>query len=157
MLTSATFGLSTDVYSTLPSGSGLAVGEVVQFQNIGRLRMLVQYNPSASGALAANAAVKFIGTAGAYVVDEVAAAGDSVLGVNDLAGTTIPVGNYFWITIKGPCFPLLTTTISAGTIVNPGATAGSLSAASATAANQQTNIESLASSGSGGATACWIY
>ena len=167
MLTSTTWGAKSDVYSSLTTASGnvnvdvagLVPGMVVQTANTPHFRMLVQFDPAAaSTTCAAYAAVKFkAGYTSSYIVQATSGAGDMALGVNDLAAVAIAAGQYFWITIQGPCTVLATTTISSQVMVNAGSSAGALSAASSTAANQQTNIVLQASSGSGGATAAYIF
>jgi hypothetical protein len=107
-----------------------------------------------TGTIAANAAVKFQ-TQSTYVVEDTASTGDYAIGANDLSGVTITSGQYFWITVRGPATFLLATSIAAFTQVSPSATAGTLAADAAD--NVQANIVSAVSSGTGGATLCWIY
>lgn len=153
MLTPATFGLATDVYTTLPQGSGLQVGDVVQFENSPKFRMLVQYDAAAGGNLALNAACKFKPVTANYIVQATAAITDTMVGCNDLAGVAILPGQFFWITTKGYCFPLVAAGVAAGTIVAPSAVAGTLAAAAA--AGEQSNISTQFASGGGGQTLCW--
>lgn len=173
MLTSVPVTVLGNVYTSLSlvQGStgdlaalGAKLGMVAQDPNGTKFSCLVQYNPSGTGgslAAADGQCLRLIGDPKAsslnYVVDVTTAAGQTVFGVNDNSNSAVAVGNYFWVTISGPCAPLLATTIAAQTMVNASSTQGTLAAASSSAANQQTNIRSQASSGSGGKTDCYIY
>jgi hypothetical protein len=144
--------------ATLPTGSGMVLGHstiIYDAANKGfREVMLVQ----AGGALTANQALKF---SAAGTVVPTAAAGDIVQGVNDLSGAAMGTGaavangNYFYMTIRGCCNPLVAAGQAAGTKLMASGTAGQLTAwTSAQFAN--TNLASLAASGAGGATLCWL-
>jgi len=173
MITSVPVSVFGNVYSSLSlvqgtSGDlaalGATLGSIAQVPNTGKLVMLVQFKATStylSGTLAAadGSAMKFtsdpVASSANYIVDAVTTAGDFMIGCNDNSSTTVPKGYYFWITIKGPAQILCTTTIAAFTQVAPGATAGQLSAY--TSSYGSGNIQTMASSGSGGKTDCFIY
>lgn len=154
MLTSGNFGLYSDTYTSL-SGTGLIVGRRETTQDNKKTVMLVLNDSAAT--IAANAAVSFIAaTASEY---EVAAADSDTdaslaIGVNDNVGGTVADNVYFWITVQGFATVLVNAGISAGGLVAPSSTAGSLGASGT---SQQTNIQAIeASPGGGGATDVWI-
>lgn len=155
MLTPTTWGLATDVYTSLTStsgnitsnASGLQLGMVVEDPNTGHYRMLVQCNPSASASLKINGSLKFVGTTIGYVVDMTSATTDFVCGFNDNAGVVIPAGNYFWMTTSGPVTMLVQNAVTANTAVTPSTTTGTLQAITGT--NVQTNLLCIAGNASG--------
>ena len=151
MLTPANFGQTSDVYATLPTGSGLVLGMVRQEPNAWRFRQLVQNNPIGS-TIVNGAALTWTATEGGeYVVDATTATTDTpCVGVNDAAGASISAGQYFWMTIKGFASALVANGTAQGVVVNPIATAGVLGVT--TAVNQQGNIITAAAQTGGGNT-----
>lgn len=151
MLVPATFGLFSDVYESLPTGSGLQLGMVVQVPNTGEYKMLVK----AGGAnIADNSALKFDDDA--YTVVVATNVGENVCGSQDNAGATVTAAYYFWMSYKGPMDILLAAGISEGAFVAASATDGTLAAGNA-ANVENRNIVALAGSGAGGATACFVF
>ena len=155
MLTSGEYGLYSSVYTSL-TGTGLTVGRIEQTPNTGHMRMLVQNN-SSGGTITDGAAVMFTsGFASSYVVDATTGVGTPMVGVNDMAGASIPAGSYFWITIKGFCKVLVATGTSINDRVSPSATAGTLGAQ---VSGMPVHCVAYAanSSGSQAKTLCYIY
>src|SRR6185503_15551038 len=151
MLTSGNFGLYSETYTASTLRSGLSAGRRESTPDNKSVKMLV-LNDSGS-TIAANAAVSFIAaSASSY---EVAAADSDTdaslcIGVNDNVGGTVADDVYFWITVQGFATVLVNAGISAGGLVAPSSTAGSLGASGT---SQQTNIQAIeASPGGGGAT-----
>lgn len=158
MLTSTTVDSGSAVYTSLPVGLGLTAGMIIQDPNTAHFRILVQNNSSGS-TIANNAALIWTTASNAtgYLVDASTAAAQVIAGVNDLANSTIAAGSFFWMTYKGPATVLVAASVSSGVQVVTSSTAGQLGAASTSAANQMTNVIVRAASGSGGATAAWIF
>ena len=164
MLTSATIGLASDTYASLTDAAaqGLTAGMIVQDPNLNRFRMLV-HNGSGS-TIGANAAVAL--SDADYNVAETGTSGQPVVGISDRVGGTVANGLYFWITVAGLAYPLVAASVSAGSIVMASGTAGTMAVATivipvtgqtpTVEPAVQTNISTLAASGTGGATACWI-
>jgi hypothetical protein len=116
----------------------------------------------ANGSIAANQAVAYDATqANPYTV-VACPTGQNALGVNDTSGSgsgtaiTTAANPYFWATTGGPCNPLVTTTTAAGVTLACNTTAGTLTTAADTDVNLP-QFETRASSGTGGATACWMF
>lgn len=157
------YGLSLN-QATLPGGSEVGMMDIVyDFDNNGWSEvMLVQAYASAAASLKINGALKFV-TFG--IVDMIAAgSNDIVAGVNDVSsgtprtGVLIVAGNYFWMTVRGLCKPLLDAAVAKGPLQTGGATSGQLVAwaTDAGATFKQTNLQSLVASGAGGATLCYL-
>ena len=159
---SAGYGETSNTYESLPSNTGLAVGQCKDSPNKYQSRMLVRNNPSGS-TIAAGAALKWTtaqgpGTTGQgnYQVDATTATTDMCVGCNDAAGGTIAAGSYFWMTFKGIAAPLVLNGAGQGVPLGPSGTAGVLESIAAT--DRGSNIAStVAQSGAGNtATACWF-
>jgi len=143
------YGVSS-VQTTLQQG--MSTGQKVILPN-GKECTLVQ-NSSGGSTIAKNAALVLSLASGALTVNATSAANTIATGVNDNANATIPAGSYFFMTERGLMYPLVAASVAAGAIVNPSGTSGTLAASTGTAA-QQTNIQLLAASGTGGATAAY--
>lgn len=151
-LAGTVYGVSLNV-SALPTGSGLIVGQKAILPN-GKEVTLVQNNPSGA-TIAKNAALNLLNAS--FQCNATPATANTIViqGCNDNANSTIVVGNFFFMTERGLFVPLVAASVATQTMVNSSATIGTLAAASASTANQTTNIMSLAASGAGGATNCY--
>lgn len=156
MLTSQNFGLLTDVYTELPGGSGLQVGMVQQVPNTNNFKMLVQNNPEGA-TLADGALLSFLsGSADDYIVRAADTDTDAQpgVGVQDNAGGTVTVGQYFWMSIRGFADLLIADGIAVGALVGPSSAAGVAGAISTT---QQGNISAQVANSSGLAAIRQVY
>lgn len=145
------YGKLTDTYTSTTKPSSLIVGQVYEDNNTGKK---YQFLLNGGATLAANKAFKRDPAASGQVI-ATAAATDGFAGVNS-TGASITAANYFWGQIAGDCTPLVAAAVSAGAILAPSGTSGTLDAGSA-AAVQQLRCVLLADSGAGGATAACLY
>lgn len=131
-LPSSSWGQSnwSDVYTAIPTGSGLPLGQVEMLYD-GSFVQFLQFVAST----AANKACTISGSAINYQVTPTTAAEQLVLTCNDRSGgglntsnVTIAANSYGWATIRGIGYPLLTAATAAGKFVVSTSTSGTLSA-----------------------------
>lgn len=145
------YGKLTDIYTAATLPQSLVVGQQFVDYNNGTMYQLFL----AGGTIAANAAFK-MNEADATEVIATAAATDGLHGLNCVSGVQVTDGQIFWGNIRGPVTPLVAASQSAGDILAPSGTAGTLTVGSA-AAVQQLRCVLQEDSGSGGATAAYLY
>lgn len=146
------YGLSLN-QSTLPTGGGLQLGQTILY-NVpnGGFAELMLVNAGAT--LAANKALKFNNSS--FSVIATAATTDICDGVNDVSsgtvgtGASVTSGNYFLMTIRGVCAPLVATGVTALDKLQCTATSGTLDTLGA---GTYTNMKALAGNASGSAAA----
>jgi hypothetical protein len=184
MLTSVPPGLFNQVYSTLPTALGFQLGDIAQVANSDKFVMLVvNHDQSAANGgggggstITANEALQWNTTASHsnvpfYGVDALAASATTeCVGVNDMAGAgsnaypasiggaSITAGQYFWMTVRGWCYPLVAASTTAGAVVGPGTgAAGTLQATTPGTTSQSGSIVCVAGTASGSAAAALCY
>lgn len=143
------WGKHTEVYDSIPTGSGLTVGKRFILPDHSKVVKFVK----AAGSIADKAAVA--NSSSATEVVETSADDQIVAGANDNAGKAITTGQYFFITESGSMTVKVAASVNANSVLVSSTTAGTLIAK--TANDYQMNIQSLAASGSGGPTSAFKF
>lgn len=148
----------SDVYTALPVGSGLQLGQTELLFD-GSLVQFLQFVATT----AANKACTISGSSVAYTVTPSTAALQLVLTANDRSGggvggtnVSVAANSYAWGTIKGTGYPLCTASTAAGKFMVSTTTSGLLAAYTAGTDIDSHIYNSVVVGGSNAASPCYF-